>query len=125
MLSPLMKGRSIPPSQNKQKIFSLDQEEKRIKSEAQNITNIVKKEIDNLLSAKRVGKKLNNLLSKYTAKVQREQMDRLKFSNRSQINNELKAKLQREINGIRSSPNDFKHISTIDKSDLKKKSSAK
>jgi len=76
--------------------------------------------LQNLLSTKRIGVKLEKLLQKYTKKIQHDKLAALPLIDRVQIKKELKAKLMREVEGLRTSGTEYENVAKVDQEDLKK-----
>jgi len=115
-----IKGTLSAARNKSQKIRALNSEKRRLKGESKNITNLVSREIQQLLTAKGVGMKLNNLLQKYTMKLKRDQLSKLKLVDRVQIKNELKAKLSKEVEGFRTAGSEYLDVEKVDPIDLKR-----
>jgi len=96
------------------------QKKKRIQFEAKGISSIISKEVNNLLKAKGVGQKLNNLLQKYTLKLKKDALSKIGLVDRVEIKKELKEKLAREVEGFRTSGSQYAYVSKVDPSDLKR-----
>jgi len=115
-----IKGKLNLAKNKAQKIRALDQEKKRIHAEAKGITSLVTQEVNNLLKAKGVGQKLNNLLQKYTLKLKKEALSQIGLVDRVEIKRELKAKLAQEVEGFRTSGTQYAYVSKVDPVDLKR-----
>jgi len=63
---------------------------------------------------------LNGLLQKYTLKVQHDQLSKFKLADRVTIRKELKQKLMREVQGLRTSGTEYHNVAKVDSADMKK-----
>jgi hypothetical protein len=105
---------------SKQIIAALSQEKKRLKSEARGITDKVEAQVNELLKTKEMSSRLNSLLERYTLKMKKDDLKKIKLADRVEIKNELKQKLFKEIQGFRVKGDQFKEVDKVDKSDLQK-----
>jgi len=93
---------------------ALNAEKQRLRYQAKILTSQVSAEVNNLLSAKNIGTKLNTLLQKYTLKQRRDQLSKLRLVDRVQIKKELKAKLIKEVEGFRTNGEEFNAVKSVD-----------
>ncbi len=98
----------------------MDKQKKKLKAETRQIGSRVTKEINNLVKAKRVGLTLENLLEKYTEKLQEAEVKKAKTVDKSKVKKQLKEKFARDLQGLRNFKNQFNLISKVDQKDLAK-----
>lgn len=95
-------------------------EKSRLKSEAKQVSDLIEAEVNELLKAKSVSYNLNQLLEKYTSKLKTQELAKLKLVDRVEIKTELKARLIKEIEGIRTNGNEYTELNKMDPNDLNK-----
>ena len=62
--------------------------------------------------------RLNNLLSTYHQKFKKEELSKLKLADSITIKKLLADKLQREMQGFRTSPSEYKELDLVNPSDI-------
>jgi len=115
-----MKSLKMKSKQTHDQLCALRQEKSRLKEDFHKVTKSVSSELQNLLDTKRVGQKLEGLLKKYTRKIQHDKIAALPLIDRVQIKRELKEKLLREVEGLRTSGTQYENVAKVDREDLKK-----
>lgn len=93
---------------------------KRLHQETEKLSIIVQDELKNLLFAKEVALKLHALLSKYENKTKKDNLSEMKIADEVTIKNLLRAKLQREMQGFRTSPGEYKELEQVNPQDLQR-----
>jgi len=63
---------------------------------------------------------LNNILQKYTLKLKKDQLSKLKLADRVEIKRQLKSKIYKELEGFRSTGKEYTELSKVNPSDLKR-----
>lgn len=76
--------------------------------------------MDNLIKSKRIANKLDGLLKKYDLKVKKDHLVQSKVVDREQFKKELKEKILREVEGIRSFGHKESLLSKVNQKDLNK-----
>ena len=76
--------------------------------------------MDNLMKSKSIANKLDVLLKKYDLKVKKDQLEQSKVVDREQFKRELKEKILREVEGIRSFGHKESLLSKVNQKDLNK-----
>jgi hypothetical protein len=89
----------------------LEKEAKELKEEAQ-------KEVMDLLEAKNVALIMQNLLYQYESKLKLDQLSQLKLADEVTLKNLLKEKLHREIQGFRTSADEYKELEKVNPNDI-------
>ena len=100
--------------------FLVKFEKKRLREEAKRLGKSLAAEMENLLKSKSISSKLDSLLKKYSFKVEKDQLAKSKVVDREQIKKELKQKILREVQGLRSFSNKESLLSKVDQKDLNK-----
>jgi len=90
----------------------------RLSGENQLLSVKVEAEIKELLFAKEVAIKLNNLIAKYEAKMNKDLLSKLKLSDEITIKNILRDKMHREIQGFRTGKNEYKELEMVNPDDV-------
>lgn len=84
--------------------------------------NALAKEIEadliDLLFAKEVAVRLNQLIAQYETKMTKDQLSKLKLADEVTIKNILRDKLQREMQGFRTSSLEFKELDIVNPNDI-------
>ncbi len=91
---------------------------KRLLEETKKISEQVQKELNELFFAKEVAVKLNQVLAHYETKMRKDQLSKLKLADEVTIKNLLRDKLQREMQGFRTSPSEFKELEAVNPADI-------
>ena len=63
---------------------------------------------------------MRNLIANYEGKMQKDQLSKLKLADEVTIKNLLRNKLQRELQGFRTSPAEYKELEIVNPSDITK-----
>jgi len=92
----------------------------RLSNESAALRAKVEEDIKELLFAKEVALKLNNLLANYSAKLTKDRNSELKLADSITIKGLLRDKLQREMQGFRTGPNDYKELDIVNPEDITK-----
>ena len=100
--------------------FLVKFEKEKLREEAKKLGKSLAAEMENLLKSKSISNKLDNLLKKYSLKVKQDQLAKSKVVDREQIKKELKQKILREVQGLRSFSNKESLLSKVDQKDLNK-----
>ncbi len=98
----------------------MNKQKSKLKGETKVIGARITKEINKLVKAKRVGLKLEGLLENYTEKLKVAQLKKAKTADKSKIKKQLKEKLARDFQGLRTFKNQFDLLSKVDQKDLEK-----
>jgi hypothetical protein len=98
----------------------VNKQKSKLKGESKVIGSRINKEINNLVKAKRIGLKLESLLENYTEKLKEVQIKKAKTADKSKIKKQLKEKLARDFQGLRTFKNQFDLLSKVDQKDLQK-----
>lgn len=98
----------------------VNKQKNKLKGESKVIGERISKEVSKLVRAKRVGLKLEELLENYTEKLKKVQVKKAKTADKSQIKKQLKDKLLRDLQGLRTFKNQFNLLSKVDQRDLAK-----
>jgi len=99
---------------------ALKSEKKRLQEDSQKITKQIQEQIASLVKAKSISQSLDNLLNKYTVKMKKAELSKIKLVDRVEIKKQLKEKLLREVEGFRNAGNQFTKIKDVDPADLSK-----
>ena len=100
--------------------FLVKQERDRLRDETKALTKNLTGELDNLLKSKKISQKLEVLLKKYEMKVKKDQLEKSKVVDRQQLKKELKEKILREVQGLRSFANKESLLSKVNQKELNK-----
>lgn len=92
----------------------------RLTQESAAITAQVQADIKELLFAKEVAIKLNNLLASYETKLRKEALSKMKLSDEITLKELLRDKLHREMQGFRTSPGEYKDLDLVNPADIAK-----
>jgi len=91
----------------------------RLFKESQELKDIISNEISELLEAKKLAIRINNLVQKYEQKMIADQEARsLKLADEITLKDMLKDKIHRELQGMRVSPGDYKELDQVNPEDL-------
>jgi hypothetical protein len=104
----------------KEKIRVLKDGLERLDSEIEGISNKIVKNVEDILQAKEVGNRLNSVLNHYENTIRQNEACKLNLVDVVEIKKQLKIKLLKEIDGIRTSDNDFKVLQKVNQKDLKR-----
>ena len=96
------------------------QGKKRLSSEANALSAEIEADLKELLFAKEVAIKMRNLMANYESKMRKEELSKLKLADEVTIKNLLRDKLQRELQGFRTSPQEYKEIEVVNPADITK-----
>jgi cobalamin biosynthesis protein CobT len=86
--------------------------------EGKNLASKVEAEIQELLHAKESALKLQNLLAMYEQRLNKNNLSQLRLSDEVTMKNLLRDKLQREMQGFRTSPSEYKELEAINPDDI-------
>jgi len=92
----------------------------RLAAESQELRKKIEADIKELLFAKEVAIKLNNLIVNYEQKLTKDTLSKMKLSDEITIKNLLRDKLQREMQGFITSPGEYKELDAINPEDLQR-----
>jgi hypothetical protein len=98
--------------------FLVMQGKARLDEEAKKLAAEVEADLKELLLAKEVSIRINNLMASYEVKMRKDQLSKLKLSDEITIKNLLRDKLQREMQGFRTSPQEYKELDIVNPADL-------
>ena len=90
----------------------------RLDEEAKKLAAEVEADLKELLKIKEVSIKMNNLMAAYEIKMRKDQLSKLKLSDEITIKNLLRDKLQREMQGFRTSPQEYKELDIVNPADI-------
>lgn len=100
--------------------FIVKRVRQRLRDETKSLTKNIAAEMDNLLKNKSIANKLENLLKKYSLKVKKDQFEESKVVDREQLKRELKEKILREVQGLRTFSNKESLLSKVNQKELNK-----
>jgi len=93
----------------------------RLFKEAKEIKEVISGHLADLMEAKKLAIRLNNLVHKYEKKALDDQKDvDLKLADQITIKEILKDKIHREVQGMRISPTEYSELSQANQQDLDK-----
>lgn len=98
----------------------VNKQKNKLKDESKQIGARISKEVNNLVRAKKVGLKLEEILENFTEKIKKVQIKKAKTADKSKIKKQLKEKLLRDLQGLRTFKNQFNLLSKVDQRDLAK-----
>ncbi len=90
----------------------------RFIKESKELSAQIEADMKDLLFAKEVAIKLNQLIASYETKMRKDQLSKLKLADEVTIKNLLRDKLQREMQGFRTSPSEFKELEAVNPMDI-------
>jgi hypothetical protein len=90
----------------------------RLNDESKKLSEELQAELKELLEAKEIAIKLNNVLTRYTEKLHRDQLSQLKLSDVVTVKTMLRDKLFREAQGFRTNNSDYKDLEKISPEDI-------
>jgi len=90
----------------------------RLSAEAKQLSMVVQAELKELLAAKELAVKMNSVLNNYEHKLKADAMAHLKLADIVTVKNLLRDKLQREMQGFRTSPAEFQELEKINPVDI-------
>jgi hypothetical protein len=93
---------------------------KRLSNEAKALSAEIEADLKELLFAKEVAIKMRNLMANYEGKMRKEELSKLKLADEVTIKNLLRDKLQRELQGFRTSSQEYKELEVVNPSDITK-----
>lgn len=93
----------------------------RLLKESEDLRAAIIADVSNLLVAKGLAVRMNALVSKYEKKiVELQEAKRLKLGDEIEIKNSLKAKLMKEVQGIRTNESQYKDLDKLNPDDIKR-----
>ncbi len=101
-------------------LILVKKQKNKLIGETKVIGSRIGRQVNNLIKAKRVGLKLENLLESYTEKLKDAQLKKATTADKSKIKKQLKEKLIRDFQGLRTFKNQFSLLSKLDQKDLAK-----
>lgn len=90
----------------------------RLNAESKALAAELNNDFKELLSSKEVAIKLHQILGNYEAKMRKEQLSKLKLADEVTIKNLLRDKIQRELQGFRTSPGEYKELEVVNPADI-------
>lgn len=90
----------------------------RLAKEGKALATEIEADLRELLYAKEVAVKLNQLIAQYETKMTKDQLSKLKLADEVTIKNILRDKLQREMQGFRTSSLEFKELDVVNPNDI-------
>lgn len=104
----------------KEKINIITEGRKRIILEAKDLKETIINDIAELLESKKLAIRLNNVIQTYEKKlIDDQESKRLKLGDEISVKAALKARLQKEIEGIRVSPEEYKELDVVNPEDIR------
>lgn len=94
---------------------------KRILQEAKDLKETIINDISELLEGKKMAIRLNNAIQRYEKKlIEDQEAQRLRLGDEIGVKAALKARLQKEVQGIRIAPEEFKELMSINPEDIER-----
>jgi len=103
-----------------EKIDVMIQGKNRLTSEAGQLQAVVRKEMEELMIAKKLALRLNNMMNKYLQKIEKDKTSHMKLADEITIKELLRDKLHREIQGFRIAPQEYAELEQINPNDIKR-----
>jgi len=116
----IMKDKLKVADNTKEKLRVLKSGLKRLDQEINTLGNKIQNTVKDVLAAKEVGNTLHNVLNHYETTLRYNEASKLKLVDVIEIKKQLKVKLLKEMQGIRTSDNDFKALLQVNPRDLKR-----
>jgi len=116
----IMKDKLKVADNTKEKLRVLKSGMKRLNQEIDSLGLKIQNTVRDVLDAKEVGNTLHNVLTHYEVTLRRNEATKLKLVDIIEIKKQLKVKLLKEMQGIRTSDNDFKALLQVNPRDLKR-----
>lgn len=104
----------------KQKKQAMLMEIDRLKNDAKSYAQQIGVHINDFVHTKQIGDKLEKLMKKYEVKMKRDELMKIRLADRVQIRKELKEKLLKEVEGLRTLGNQYANVNKVRKSDMLK-----
>jgi len=116
----IMKDRLRYARSKREKVKALDDGIIRLNKEIREISHHLEHSVDDILEAKETGNILNNVLDHYEHSLHLHEASHLKLVDVVEIKNDLKRKLYKEIQGIRTSDHDYPSLRKVNKEDIRR-----
>jgi hypothetical protein len=105
----------------KEKLNIITEGRKRILLEAKDLKETIVNDIAELLESKKLAIRLNNVIQTYEKKlIDDQESKRLKLGDEISVKAALKARLQKEIEGIRVSSDEYKELDMVNPEDIRR-----
>ncbi len=91
---------------------------KRLRDDAKGLSKQLKEQVNILLKSKKISNKLEKLMDKYQLKEKTDEMTKIKLVDRVAAKRDLKEKLLKEVEGLRTSTSQYNRVARIDKKDI-------
>jgi len=114
----IVRNRLKSSRSDEDKINALLEGEKRLKSQIVEIKKRIHHAVGGIIQAKNTGILLDNILNHYDKYISSREFEKLKLIDLVEVKNQLKIKLMRELQGLRSSDNEFKLLRKVNQEDL-------
>jgi hypothetical protein len=101
-----------------EKIKQLKDGREKLSEESKKISAQVEADIQDLLSAKESSIRLSNLLNLYQSRLTKDGLSKLRLSDEVTLKNLLRDKLQREMQGFRTSPGEYAELNQVNPDDI-------
>jgi len=103
---------------NEEKISALLEGEKRLSSELREVRKRIHHYVGSIVQAKNTGILLDDILNHYDKYISSREFEKLKLIDLIEVKSALKIKLMREMQGLRSSDNEFKILKKVNQDDI-------
>jgi len=100
------------------KINALLEGEKRLNAQIGEIKKRIHHAVGGIVQAKNTGILMDNILNHYDKYISSREFEKLKLVDLVEVKNQLKVKLMRELQGLRSSTNEFKVLRKVNQEDI-------
>lgn len=110
---------NLKEAERTKKLKALNKARFAIQQSINELRKNIKKETNELLSAKSSSLSLTTILHGYEQRLKKDQLAHLKLADRVEIKNKLKDKLIKEMQGFRTRPSDYKELLDVDKVAIK------
>ena len=90
----------------------------RLLGEVKQLKQEVKAEMEELIAMKNNALLLNNIVNRYTMKMMKDRKNKITIADEIEIKGILTNKLQRDLQGFRSSPEEYKELDVVNQADI-------
>jgi hypothetical protein len=102
-----------------QKNNAMKAEWKRLRDDTQVLSKRLKDQVNVLLKSKTISNKLDDIMKKYQIKMKTDEMSKIRLVDRVAAKRELKNKLFKEVEGLRTASSNYSRVAKINKDDIK------
>lgn len=106
-------------TQMSQKKKAMKAECKRLRDGAKVLSKQLNDQVNVLLKSKTVSNKLDDIMKKYQIKMKTDEMSKIRLVDRVAAKRELKNKLFKEVQGLRTASSNYNRVAKINKNDIK------